>query len=75
MSESIEIQIVVDPSLVEYFEEGMRKRHINCSAKEEMCAFLAMILNDSIYPMASSKTNDHEIHISYRPKAYANPIF
>jgi len=75
MSENIEIRIVVDPSLVKYFEEGMRERHINRCAKEEMCEFLAMNLNDSIYPMASKQTNDHEIHLSYRPKAYANPIF
>jgi hypothetical protein len=29
MSEKIEIKIVKTPSLVEYFEAGMRKEHIN----------------------------------------------
>ncbi len=75
MSESIEIKIVIDPSLVKYFEEGMNKSHIDCSATEELTEFLAMILNDSMYPMASRKVSQQEIHLSYRPKAYADPIF
>ena len=75
MSESIEIRVVIEPSLAKYFEEGMSKGHIDCSIKEEMTEFLAMVLNDSMYPITSSKTSDQKIHLSYRPKAYADPIF
>ena len=75
MAENIEIKIVIDPSLVTYFEEGVSKRHIDYSATEELTEFLASVLNDTIYPIASSKTSEQEIHLSYRPKSFADPIF
>ena len=75
MSERLEIKIVIDPSLAKYFEEGMNKRHINCSLSAEMAEFLALILNDSMYPIATSKTSDKEIPLSYRPRSFADPIF
>ncbi|MEA3362668.1 MAG: hypothetical protein U9Q61_05295 [Thermodesulfobacteriota bacterium] len=75
MSESIEIKIIIDPSLANYFEDGIREAHSTLSVTEEMTEFLAMILNDSIYPMTSSKTNEQEIHLNYQPKSFADPIF
>ena len=75
MSENIEVRIIIEPSLVKYFEEGMSKRHIDCSTTEEMTEFLAMVLNDTMYPIASRKADEQEIHLSYRPKSFADPIF
>jgi hypothetical protein len=75
MSEKIEISIVIDPSLVRYFEEGMNERHIGCSVTEEITEFLTVVLNDTLYPIASSKNCDQEVHLSYRPKSFADPIF
>ena len=75
MSEAFEIKIVIDPSLVEYFEEGMHRQHIDYSTTEEITRFLATILNDSMYPIVSSQTGSGEIHLNYRPRAYADPIF
>lgn len=75
MSETIEIKIVIDPSLVKFFEDGMSKRHIDFSTAEEVTEFLTMVLNDTIYPIASSKSSDQEIHLNYRPRAFADPIF
>jgi hypothetical protein len=75
MSENIKIRIVIDPSLARYFEEGMNRRHIDCSTAEEITEFLTMVLNDTLYPIASSKNCEQEIHLSYRPKSFADPIF
>ena len=75
MSESIELKIVIDPSLTQYFLEGMSKRHIDCSITEELTEFLAAVLNDSMYPIASKKTSEQEIHLSYRSRSFADPIF
>lgn len=75
MSEQIELKIIIDPSLVQYFEEGMRKRHIECSTAEEMAEFLATILNDTLYPIVSRKAGEDEIHLGYRPRSFADPIF
>jgi hypothetical protein len=75
MSESIEIKILIAANLFEYFAEGIQKRHIEYSTTEEITRFLAMILNDSMYPIAVTKTGDREIQLSYRPRAFADPIF
>jgi len=75
MSKNIEIKIVIDPPLVKYFEEGMSKRGIDFSVAEEMAEFLATVLNDSSYPITSIKTDKQEIHLNYRPKSFADPIF
>ena len=75
MSENIEIRLVIKPSLVKFFEEGMSKRHIDFSTAEEITSFLEMVLNDSMYPIASSQTGDQEISLNYRTKSFADPIF
>jgi len=75
MSEQVTVRVVIDEPLVKYFEEGMARSHVECSAEEELTEFLAMILNDTMYPMSSRRVGEREIHLTYRPKAYADPIF
>ena len=75
MPESIEIKIVIDQSLAKYFEEGMAKQHIRATTAEGITEFLAALLNDSMYPIDSNKTNEQEIHLSYRLKSFSDPIF
>jgi hypothetical protein len=75
MSDNIEIKIVIDSALVKYFEDGMSKRNIDGSVPEEVTEFLAAVLNDSIYPIVSTKAGNQEIHLNYRPKSFADPIF
>jgi len=75
MSASIEIKIIIKPSLRKYFEAGIRKDHINFSAEEQLARFLAVLLNDTSYPLSSCIAGQQEISLSYRPKAYAEPIF
>ena len=75
MSKNIEIKIVIDPPLAKYFEEEMNKRTMNFSVAEEITAFLATVLNDSAYPITSIKSDMQEIHLNYRPKSFADPIF
>ena len=74
LSRFIEISLLWT-QIPQYFEEGMIKSHLDCSTTEEMTEFLASILNDTMYPIASSKTSGQEIHLSYRPKSFADPIF
>lgn len=75
MSKNIEIKIVIEPALAKYFEDGINKRAIDVGVTEEITEFLAMVLNDSIYPIASIQTGQQEIHLNYRPKSFADPIF
>ncbi|WP_321366187.1 hypothetical protein [uncultured Desulfuromusa sp.] len=75
MSKNIEIKIVIEPPLAKYFEDGINKRDIDIGVAEEITEFLATVLNDSIYPIESAKTDPQEIHLTYRPKSFADPIF
>jgi hypothetical protein len=75
MSDNIEIRVVIDPALAKYFEDGINKRNIDSSVTEEIAEFLAAILNDSIYPIVSRKSDNQEIHLNYQPKSFADPIF
>lgn len=74
MSETIDITLVINPSLAEYFEAGMRKGHITFSAAEALTRFLAMVLNDSLYSISAIMFGTHEISHSSQPKAYVDPI-
>ena len=75
MTESIDIKIVIDPSLVDYFQDEMARKHIEYSTTEELTRFLTTVLNDSLYPISSRKVGDCEIHLGYRAKSFADPIF
>lgn len=75
MSEGVEIRVILAPSLVEYFEEGMHKRHIELDTAEELTEFLVDLLNDSIYPIESHFTGPREITLDYRQRPFADPIF
>jgi len=75
MSESIEVKIVVGAPLVKYFEEGIRKDHVDATPEALLTRFLATLLGDTNYPMTSSLKGEREIHLNYRPKAFADPIF
>jgi len=75
MAEGIEITIVVDAPLVQYFEEGIRKDHVDATTGQLLSEFLANLLGETNYPMSARLKNEREIHLSYRPKAFADPIF
>jgi len=75
MAGTVEIRVVVDAPLVQYFAEGIRKDHIAASVEEELVEFLATLLGESSYPMSSRRVGAAEIHLNYRPKAFADPIF
>lgn len=75
MSKNIEIKIVIEPALAKYFEDGINKRDIDVGVAEEITEFLATVLNDSAYPLVSTKTASQEIHLNYQPRSFADPIF
>ncbi|SDZ81659.1 hypothetical protein SAMN05660420_00453 [Desulfuromusa kysingii] len=75
MTKKIEIKIVIEPPLTAYFEEGINNRDLNISAAEGLTEFLTTVLNNSLYPIVSSKTGPQEIHLNYRPRSFADPIF
>jgi len=75
MFEPVTIKIVVDAPLVQYFEEGIRKDHVDASTEELLVEFLTNLLGETNYPMSARREGDREVHLSYRSKAFADPIF
>ncbi|PLY11835.1 MAG: hypothetical protein C0624_01320 [Desulfuromonas sp.] len=75
MSKAIEVKVVIDASLVEYFEQGRREDHLEANVGELLTEFLASLLGDTNYPMTARREGEREIHLNYRAKAFADPIF
>lgn len=69
------VSLLIDPQLLDYFRQGMQRDHLAGDPQEELVAFLAVVLNDTAYPIEAHLTETEEIMLSYRPRAFADPIF
>lgn len=75
MSQNIQIQIVVAPSLFEHFEEGLRHRHSSALPENVIVNLVARILDGSQFPIGAKRTGEQEIQIFYRLRSFSQPIF
>lgn len=75
MSQTAEIKIVVDSSLLKYFNEGLRQCHSNNLAEDEITRLVEIILNGSEYPVKAKQTGKGEVRISYHLRSFSEPIF
>ena len=75
MSETAEIKIVVDSSLLDHFNEGLKQLHSNSPAELEITRLLAIIMDSSQYPVRAQRTGENEIRISYHLRSFSEPIF
>lgn len=73
MTDKFVINLSIDASLVKYFIEAGHETE--AFATDDIVAFLAAFLNDTRYPLAAKRTGEHDIELSYRLRAYADPIF
>ncbi len=75
MSQAAEIKIVVDSSLLEYFNEGLRQCHSDNLAEDEITRLVEIILDRSDYPIRARRTGKGEIRILYHLRSFSDPIF
>lgn len=75
MSQTAEIKIIVDPSLLDHFSQGLRQLHSHSQAEHEITRLLAIVLNGSEYPIRAERTGKKEIRISYHLRSFSEPIF
>lgn len=75
MSQTAEIKIIVDPSLLDHFDKGLQQLHSNRPAEHEITRLLALILDSSEYPVRAKRTGEKEIRISYHLRSFSEPIF
>lgn len=75
MSQVAEIKIVVDSSLLDYFNNGLQQIHSNSTAEHEITRLFEIILNSSEYPVSAKLTGENEIKVSYHLRSFSEPIF
>jgi len=75
MSQTAQIKIVVDPSLLDHFNEGLHQLHSNNLAEDEITRLVEIILDRSDYPIRARKTGKNEIRIFYHIRSFSEPIF
>ncbi len=75
MSQSVEIRVVVDSSLLDHFNEGLQQLDSKSSAKHEITRLVGLILDGSEYPVRARRTGENEIRISYHLRSFSEPIF
>ncbi len=75
MSQTAEIKLVVDSSLLDHFHNGLQQLHSNTPVELEITRLLAIILDSSQYPVRAERTGKNEIRISYHLRSFSEPIF
>ena len=75
MSQTAEIKIIVDSSLLDHFATGLQQLQSHSQPEHEITRLLASILNSSEYPLKAQRTGKKEIRVSYHLRSFAEPIF
>jgi hypothetical protein len=75
MSQTEEIKILVDSSLVDHFNEGLHQQHSNNLVEDQITRLVQIILDGSEYPISAEKTGKNEIRIRYHLRSFSEPIF
>lgn len=69
------ITVTIDRSLRDHVEENLARRDPALGAGDAIAGLLAMILNDSAYPIEARRTGDREIRLAYHLRSFSQPIF
>jgi len=75
MAQNMEIKIVVDPSLLDHFKEGLHQQRSEHLPENEIVNIVTHILNDSDFPISAHKHGEREIRISHHIKSFSQPFF
>jgi len=75
MAQNMEIKIVVDPSLLDHFKEGLYQQRSGNLPENEIVNIVTHILSDSDFPIVAHIHGEREIRISYHIKSFSQPFF
>ncbi len=75
MSDSLEIQIVAAPSLLDHLREGLGQQGTGQLPEDKLVELLTVILDGSEFPIAAERTGERAIRISYHLRSFSQPIF
>ena len=75
MSDSLEIQIVAAPSLLDHLRDGLGEQGTEELLEDKLVELLTVILDGSEFPIAAERTGERTIRISYHLRSFSQPIF
>ena len=75
MSDSVEIQIVVAPSLLNHVREGLDQKGTGEVPEDWVVDMLTAVLQGSEYPIEAKRTDERTIQIAYHLRTFSQPLF
>ena len=75
MQQDTKIEITIDHSLVEHFEENLARREYKKVPEDAIAGLIATILNESPFPIAAKQIGDRKVRITYHLRSFSRPIF
>ncbi|MCB1758255.1 MAG: hypothetical protein KDI68_00550 [Gammaproteobacteria bacterium] len=75
MLQDAKIEITIDPSLLNHFQENLQRLKCNISPEDSITKLVTGILGRSEYPLEATQTGRRKILIGYRLRSFSQPIF
>ena len=75
MSQTLDIQLTVDASLVDYVREGLQQTHSTAVPEDVILNLLIGVLDGSDLPIAAKENGERGILVSYHLRSFSDPIF
>jgi len=75
MSQTLDIQLTVDESLVDYVREGLQRTHSAAAPEDVILNLLVGVLDGSDLPIGAKKSGKSGILVSYHLRSFSDPIF
>lgn len=71
----MKIEIEIDPSLLEHFQENLDRKGSSTPPDRAITTLVARILDGSAYPIEATQTGSTAIRIGYHLRSFSEPIF
>jgi len=72
---TLDIQLTIDASLIDYVTEGLRQTHSTAVPEDVIVNLLTGVLDGSDLPIAAKKSGARGILVSYHLRSFSDPIF
>ena len=75
MSDSLEMKIVVAPSLLDHIREGLDQQGTGEVPEDWIVDMVTAVLQGSEFPIEAKRTDERTIQIAYHLRTFSQPLF
>ncbi len=75
MSDSLEIKIVVTPSLLDHVRENLSREGSGVPVEDWVVDLVTAILDGSEFPIGAKRTDERTLQVSYHLRSFSQPLF